>query len=236
MFRRCLFYYITDRHQLADDESGRQRKLLDKIAEAARCGVDYVQLREKDLCSRDLEELAARAAQVIRDHSKRAEPGTETWTARTRLLINSRVDIALAAGLDGVHLRSDDISPRDVRDIWRVAGPRNSHRETQTCIVAVSCHSAEDVVRAEEQGADFAVFAPVFGKRDMPETPVAGLGALREACRAEVPIFALGGVSLENAQGCLTAGAAGIAGIRLFQDNNMAQVVKELCPVLGSER
>ena len=236
MPQRCLLYYITDRRQLADDESARQRKLLDKIAEAARWGVDYVQLREKELCSRDLGKLAAAAVEVIRKHSSLREAGTESRATSTRLLINSRSDIALAAGADGVHLRSDDILPRDVRHIWSAANQRTSNREARECVVAVSCHSVEDVVRAESEGADFAAFAPVFGKRDVPQVEAAGLGALREACRARIPVFALGGVTLANARDCLDSGAAGIAGIRLFQENDIAQVVKHLSPVLGSER
>ena len=100
-----LLYYITDRTQFPGDETSRRRQLLDKIAEAARCGVDYVQLREKDLSARELESLAREAVQRTR----------ETGTA---LLINSRTDVAIAVGAAGVHLRGDDISPDVVRDIW----------------------------------------------------------------------------------------------------------------------
>jgi thiamine-phosphate pyrophosphorylase len=84
------------------------------------------------------------------------------------------------------------------------------------------------VAQAAANGADFAVFAPVFEKKDAPGARSAGLGALREACRAAIPVLALGGITLENARSCFDAGAAGIAAIRLFQENDMATVVKQL--------
>jgi thiamine-phosphate pyrophosphorylase len=95
-------------------------------------------------------------------------------------------------------------------------------------LVAVSCHTAADVLRAESEKADFVVFAPVFGKRGAPGTPAAGLDALRQACDAKIPVLALGGVTLENAASCLQAGSAGVAGIRLFQENKIEEVVRAL--------
>jgi thiamine-phosphate pyrophosphorylase len=100
-------------------------------------------------------------------------------------------------------------------------------------LVAASCHTAEDVFRAASEGAGLAVFAPVFEKKDAPlflkkATPAAGLAALREACRAKVPVLALGGVTMQNAALCLEAGAAGIAAIRLFQKNKIEDVVRVL--------
>jgi thiamine-phosphate pyrophosphorylase len=83
-------------------------------------------------------------------------------------------------------------------------------------------------VVAASNGADFAVFAPVFEKKDSPETKGAGLDQLREACRQKIPVLALGGITLENAVACVDAGAAGIAAIRLFQENDIAEVVRRL--------
>src|SRR5262245_48334885 len=97
-----LLYYITDRAQFPGDEPGRTKQLLDKITEAARSGVDYIQLREKDLSSRHLEQLARAATQRV------CASGS-----KSRLLINSRSDVALAVGARGVHLQSRDISPED---------------------------------------------------------------------------------------------------------------------------
>src|ERR1035441_9013458 len=114
MADRCLLYYITGRSQFPGDEISRCRMLLDKIAEAARAGVHYIQLREKDLSTRELDPLAREAVRVIREEEPLAN--REQRTA-TRLLINSRTDLALAAGADGVHMRSGDISARDVRQI-----------------------------------------------------------------------------------------------------------------------
>ena len=110
----CFLYYITDRTAFSGDESSRRRRLLEKIGEAARAGVDYIQLREKDLRTRDLESLAQEAVSAIR----KAQLATGKRQPATALLINSRTDVALGVQADGVHLRSDDISPREVRTIW----------------------------------------------------------------------------------------------------------------------
>ena len=212
MADRCLLYYITDRSQFRGDEKARRHALLAKVAEAARAGVDYIQLREKDLSTRELETLAREVVELVRENSP-----------STRLLINSRTDVALAAGADGVHLRADDVAPHEVRKVLEVS----AHRPLTTdhFLVAASCHTAADVFHAESEAADFAVFAPVFEKKDTQPT---GLGALREVCRAKVPVLALGGVNIENAASCLNAGAAGIAAIRLFQENRIEDVVRAL--------
>jgi thiamine-phosphate pyrophosphorylase len=220
MANGCLLYYITDRSQFPGGEPARRRALLDKIAEAARAGVDYIQLREKDLSARDLQSLAENAVRTI--PKQRVANGKQ----RTALLINSRTDIALAIGADGVHLRSDDVPPSEVRHIWTSCGVGAPARE-EPCL-AVSCHRRADVDRAQSQGADFAVFAPVFEKHDAPGHSPAGLVALQKACQAKIPVLALGGVTLENAAACLRAGAAGIAAIRLFQENKIEDVVRVL--------
>jgi thiamine-phosphate pyrophosphorylase len=211
-----LLYYITDRRQFPGDPREQRARLLDKMAEAASAGVDYIQLREKDLSSRDLEVLAGEALARIA-------------TTRAKLLINSRSDVAAATGAHGVHLTSNDIPAGDARSLW---SPR-------TPIVAVSCHSAREVRSAASQGADFAVLGPIFGKGAAPGI---GLQVLAEACgRLPVPehtesapepprfpVLALGGVTLENAAACIAAGAAGVAGIRLFQENEVAAVIHRL--------
>jgi thiamine-phosphate pyrophosphorylase len=220
MSHRCLLYYITDRSQFRGDEPARRRALLAKVAEAVREGVDYIQLREKDLSTRDLQSLAKDAIRTIR------EARTANDVPRTALLINSRTDIALAANADGVHLRSEDVSPTEVRRLWTLCSAGAPAREGP--IVAVSCHNTDDVNRAQSQGADFAVFAPVFEKNNARGVQAAGIAALQEACRAKIPVLALGGVTMENAAACLQAGAAGIAGIRLFQENKIEDVVRAL--------
>ena len=214
MQHRPLLYYITDRRGFAGTESARRASLLSKISDAAKAGVDYIQLREKDLPARELEKLSRDAVRLIREAN-----------STTALLINSRTDVALAAGADGVHLRSQDVTPQEVREIWA----KSLKPDAKTPLIGVSCHSLADVTRAVANAASFAVFAPIFEKKDAPQSrPPAGLEKLREACREKIPVLALGGVTLDNARMCLQAGAAGVAGIRLFQDTDVAELVRRL--------
>lgn len=217
---RCLLYYVTDRNAFPGDESMRRRRLLEKIVEAARAGVDYIQLREKDLSTRELESLAREALSVLN------QLRTKNRELRTALLINSRTDVALAVGADGVHLRSEDVSPQAVRAIYS-GGADNPVRQLspRAQLIGVSCHSPADVAKALADGATFAVFAPVFEKKDAPAAQPTGIALLHQACQASIPVLALGGVTLANARACLDAGAAGIAAIRLFQEGNLAEVV-----------
>ncbi len=214
-----LLYYITDRTAFAADEPSRRRRVLEKIHEATVAGVHYIQLREKDLSTHDLESLAREAVTAIREARPTANP-----TRPTTLLINSRTDVAMAAGADGVHLRSDDISPQEVRAVWK-----NARVSPPAPQIAVSCHSPAEVAQAAANGATLAVFAPVFAKKNARP---AGLAALREACTGvKIPVLALGGITLSNAVSCLEAGAAGIAAIRLFQENDVADVVNQLSEI-----
>jgi len=212
---RCLLYYITDRSQFSGDESARYSALLAKVAEAAHAQVDYIQLREKDLSARQLEALAREVIGVVRESSP-----------STQVLINSRTDVALAVSADGVHLRADDIAPDEVRSIVAQVVFTAVGRDLRTdpFLVAASCHEVADVTRAQSENADFAVFAAIFGKSGVPGVSPAGIAALREACQAKIPVLALGGITIQNAAECLSAGAAGIAGIRLFQDNKIEDV------------
>ena len=203
-----LHYYITDRTQFSGPEQSRREQLIKRVAEAAREGVDYVQIREKDLSSHDLETLAGEVIEQVRRIG-----------AKIRVLINSRTDLALAVGADGVHLRSNDVSPADVRRIWSAAN--TSSRP----VIAVSCHSDKEVLAAKIAGADFVVFGPVFGKST---TPGVGLTALHAACRHGITVFALGGVTVENAASCIQAGAQGAAGIRLFQEGDVRATIGKL--------
>jgi thiamine-phosphate pyrophosphorylase len=225
----CLLYYITDRTTFPGDEQTRRTRLLDKIAEAASAGVDYIQLREKDLSTRDLETLAREAVKIVRENQKL----TGDIRKRPTLLINSRVDLALAADVHGVHLPANDISPEDVRLTWGKLINRNDansaiQKQLQAPVISIACHSPEDVTHAAEAGVTLALFAPVFEKKDAREVTAQGLAKLQQAAFATIPVLALGGVTLENADSCLRAGAAGIAAIRLFQENEIQAVVHSL--------
>jgi len=223
-----LLYYITDSLQFSASATEARARLLENIAEAARCGVDLIQLRDRHLTPRELEKLALSAVDAVR------KTGTST-----KLLINSRVDVAIATGADGVHLRSgsssgsdraSELSASEARNIFHKAGLTKP-------TIAVSCHTLEDVYSAEAHGADFAVFSPVFGKviaksQTFAEKnlPGVGLEQLRAACEraaaasSRMPVLALGGVTLANAQACLDNGAAGIAAIRLFQPDDIGKL------------
>lgn len=207
---RPVLCYITDRRKFAGDEKQKREKLLQKIAECAFAGVDYIQLREKDLSARELERLAKDAMAAIPAGCK------------TRLLVNSRADIAFACGAHGVHLPAGSISAGDVRSVWMKAPGKHG-----APLIGVSAHSLPEVLSAEAYGADFVVFGPVFEKEGHVNS--AGLDQLREVCaHAAIPVLALGGVTAENAQKCLEAGAAGVAGIRLFQASDAYGVSNRL--------
>ena len=176
-------YYITDRKAV-----GGFRPLLEVIRDQMHLGVDFIQIREKDLSARELFEFTL-AVLEVRDYEMRKHPPP-------KILINARADIALATGADGVHL------------------PSQAPRETLTgLIVARSCHTLEEI---RQTSANFVTFGPVF--ESPGKGAPAGLEALKSACRLGKPVFALGGVNWENASDCMQAGAEGIAGIRLFQD------------------
>jgi len=184
---RC---YITDRKA-----AGGEDALLGYIRRALLDRVDYVQIREKDMAARDLLALVRRAMDFSNPY-------------HARILVNSRADIALAACANGVHLPADSIAPKILRAITP-SGFR----------IGVSTHSIDELRAAEAGGADFAVFGPVFPSVSKPGYgPPRGLALLADAVRAvTIPVLALGGVSHQNAARCIDAGAAGIAGISLFQ-------------------
>ena len=154
--------------------------------------VDAVQIREKDLSDQKLFELVAHAREIL--------------PSRVALLVNRRVDVALAAGADGVHLTSDALPARELR-----------RRFGADLLIGVSTHHVEEVERAREAGADYAVFGPVWATPSKSAFgPPHGLAELSRATAIEIPVLALGGVTISRAPEAAAAGAAGIAAIRLF--------------------
>lgn len=198
-------YLITDRqafrHKSETTEGELRHAQLAAIARAAQAGCPLIQIREKDLSARALCEFTRAAIAQARPHG-------------ARVLVNDRLDVALAAGADGVHLRVTSLPAAVVR---QTVG--------RDFLLGVSTHSLTEAQRAEAGGADFIVCGPVY---DTPSKRAYGapLGVerLAEICRAvKLPVFALGGITLDNFREPLQRGAAGIAAITLFTDLNTLQ-------------
>lgn len=197
---RCA---ITDRSLLPGNESQKRSRLLENATRWARSGIDLIQLREKDLSPGVQVNLAKQILEII-----------AAERSATRLILNTAPAIALEVAAHGVHLPAH--SPLRPADLRR----RYAKANLPPPIVTVSCHKLPEVHIAQRNQADAILFAPIFGKTMRGEivTPAAGLELLREACLAAgpIPVYALGGVTEENAVQCIAQGAAGIAGIRLF--------------------
>lgn len=201
MFFPIQLCYITDRRGLAP------ASLVPHLQALVRAGVDLIQLREKDLACRELLSLAKAAMEASRG-------------SKTRIVVNDRLDIAIAAGLHGVHLGGQSVPPETVR--------RNVDKGF---LVGCSCHSMDQALNAEAGGSDYILLGPIFetpSKR--PYGPPLGLDKLAEvARRVRIPVLALGGINVERVRPCLEAGAMGIAGIRVFQEGtSVAGRIREL--------
>ena len=165
------------------------------VARMLAGGARLIQLRDKEASAKDMLEAARECLELTRP-------------AGAKLIINDRVDVALAAGAHGVHLSSGSVAPSEVRRIVPAG-----------FLIGVSTHTIEEVRAAEIEGAGFAVFSPIFATISKAGygAPV-GLDKLREAAGSvKMPVLALGGVTAENAGECLAAGAAGMAGVGWFQ-------------------
>jgi len=202
-----LRYAITNRALYPGDELQQQAALLREASRWVADGIDLIQLRERDLPAANIAALGREILQAI-----------AATSSPTRLLLNSRPDIAIATGAHGVHLTSDpnELAPAQVRSLYGLAS-------RPAPIISISCHTLEDVRRAHVDQADAILFAPVFEKIIAGQMIIPGQGIdhLRAACCAAspIPVYALGGVTFENALDCLDAGAVGIAGIRLFHQS-----------------
>ncbi len=176
--------------------------LLQTIRNVAAAGVDWIQIREKDL-----------PARVLVDLAKRAIAGTLRTSAQ--ILLNDRLDVALAIGAAGVHLGESSI-PVELVSEWRRSAGRVSFR------IGVSCHSMEAARAAEDSGADYIFFGPVFATPSKATYGAPqGIDKLHRVCGAvRISVLAIGGVTVENANSCVAAGALGVAAIRLFQESD----------------
>ncbi len=203
---------VTDRKSRPSTSPDPVTRLVERIRLCLDAGVDWIQIREKDLPGRELLVLAGQAVSAAQQHA--------TARQAPRILINDRFDVALAARASGVHLGGESLA---VADVVRWCRADHAPAEFQ---VGVSCHSLDAVRAAEESGANYTFFGPMF---DTPSKrafgPPQGLNRLEEVCRAgRIPVIAIGGVNETNARDCLRAGASGIAAIRLFQEKTQEAI------------
>ncbi|MBK7708321.1 MAG: thiamine phosphate synthase [Acidobacteria bacterium] len=197
---RPLIYLITDGSATVAGFAGSSRRILKLVECAVRNGISLIQIREKRLPARFLFQLTSDAATITRN-------------SNSKLLVNDRADIALAAGADGVHLTSRSVSPETLRAVF-----------PSDFLIGVSTHSREEIANAKKSGADFAVFGPVFatpgkgtptGLREFPEI----LAEVRP-----FPVLGLGGIDQTNF-GDVLGVADGFAAIRfLNSEENIARL------------
>jgi len=200
-----LIYLITDGETTAANFTEKKPQILNLVEAAVQTKISLIQIREKKLSARLIFELASEVARL-------------TQNTETKLLVNDRADIALAANADGVHLTSRSFSA----DIIKRHFPKDF-------IVGVSAHTLEKAETARRRGADFVTFSPIFSSPDKGE-PL-GIEKLREVCQAlkPFPVIALGGISETNFAEVLKAGASGFAAIRfLNNEENLKKLAANL--------
>jgi thiamine-phosphate pyrophosphorylase len=199
-------YAITDRLRAG-------QRFLSLVQAWSSAGVGFVQLREKDL---DTDALVALTQRVIANMDR----------SRSRLLVNvpdfpSAVKV-LEAGADGIHF-----SGKPELDLIRSV---RAYR--RNVFLSLPCHTLEDIAVAADEGVDLMIFSPIFEKVFGEAVPTQGLEGLRQACAAArgIPVFALGGVTADNAAACIAAGAAGVAAIRLFAGDDWRRLAQTTHP------
>jgi thiamine-phosphate pyrophosphorylase len=208
---RPVTMLVTDRRRFGRDHRDAVSAVVDQVERAAAAGIDLVQIREREIDDRLLVALVERVLAAVAPTA-------------ARVLVSERVDVALAAGAHGVHLPADGLSARDARRLL-----------PDGALVGRSVHSEREVrAAAQAGGCDYLVFGTVFPSRSKPDGHlVAGLEGLAAACRAtELPVLAIGGVTVERADAIAAAGAAGVAAIDLFAgvapDADLARVIARL--------
>ncbi|KAF0244157.1 MAG: thiamine-phosphate pyrophosphorylase [bacterium] len=195
---------LTPPH-LSEDLDNTLNRLLEFCLQAAQAGIDIIQIREKDLSTKELANFVTKLTSVV---------------TNTSILVNDRLDIALSCGATGVHLPSNSFPIKDVR---KLVGSK--------FIISQSTHSIEEAKLAADQGADFILFSPIF---DTPSKQAfgkpLGLELLKQAINVvSCPIIALGGITRQNAYSVLECGVAGLAAIRLFiETSNLTELANDL--------
>lgn len=183
-------YFITDRRRLSQPD-----ELHLVLARVAAAGVEMIQIRERDVPARKLEQMVA---ETIRQ--------TARWG--TKILVNDRLDVAMACGAAGCHVPAAGLPPGEVK---RISPPG--------FLIGASTHTREEALVAEGSGADFLVFGPVYPTVSKPGALPAGVGALAEVAQSvRIPVFALGGITPERVEEVAAAGVAGVAGISVFMN------------------
>lgn len=203
-----IIYLITSGNLTSENFSQLSSQVLQQIESAIEAGISIIQIREKNLSSKFIFDLAVQATNLSRNSS-------------TKILINDRADIALAAKADGVHLTSTSIPTKVVRSIF----PKNF-------IIGISTHKLEEVISAKNDGADFAVFSSIYqtvSKAQYGEPQ--GIERLTEVVETakDFPVIALGGIKLENIPEISQTGVSGISAISLFENTEkLSKIVEEI--------
>jgi thiamine-phosphate pyrophosphorylase len=203
-----ILCYVTDRRSLPLSTSADSHHLLlNSIASAASAGVDWIQLREKDYSGREW-------ARLVNDSLERVKRAGSS----TRILVNDRLDVALACGAGGVHLSENGLP---VADACRLRDDFFAANQPADFLVGLSCHSLGAALGAARAGADYIYFSPIFFTPSKANYgPPQGVERLARVCAAvDIPVIAIGGITAENVPECLSVGASGIAAIRLFQES-----------------
>lgn len=219
MPHKLTLCYVSDRSLLGPPQNNH---LLAKIAQLSAAGIDWIQIREKDLSGKDCTSLVEEAIRSC-DSAGAPPSGYKGGLFRrgsasvkpAKIIVNDRLDVALATGAAGVHLGEESLPVSAVTKLVKARFPAEPQ-----FLIGVSCHSVSAARLAEQQGAHYIFFGPVFATPSkISFGPPQGLTAFEQVSRSlTIPVLAIGGVTQENAPSCVDAGASGIAAIRLFQD------------------
>jgi thiamine-phosphate pyrophosphorylase len=216
-----ILCYVTDRKGFPSGHDNNIEALLKRVAIAAAAGVDWIQIREKDLSGKELSSFIRAAATKTKQINERdGRP--------TRIIVNDRLDVATSEQAGGVHLGEQSLPVRNVRK-WIDAKP--DFGERGKFLVGVSCHCLQAAVNAARAGADYIFFGPVFATPSKAQFGAPqGIQRLAKVCSSvTIPVLAIGGITRGNATDCVAAGAGGVAAVRLFQDaKNLARLVSDL--------